>query len=90
MNRTYSEGMAMAQTMAGVPDVTGPGTEAGHATWRKSRHSVGNGCCVETARLSGHMAVRDSKDASGPALLFSDRAWNAFVSEIKAGVIPTL
>ena len=60
------------------------------ATWRKSLRSVGNGCCVETARLSGYIAVRDSKDASGPALLFSDRAWSAFVGGVKTGIIPTL
>jgi hypothetical protein len=75
----------MNSTMAGTPD---PGTT--NVTWYKSRRSIGNGNCIEAARLSGYMAVRDSKDASGPALVFPNRAWSSFVGGIKAGVIPTL
>ncbi|BDH54667.1 hypothetical protein MTP06_03990 [Streptomyces sp. PLM4] len=41
--------------------------------------------CVETARLTsgphaGLLAVRDSKNAPGPALLFSPAAWRGFVT----------
>lgn len=60
-------------------DVTG-------ATWRKASRSGGNGGnCVEVAALTGHMAVRDSKDRSGPVLGFSERDWAAFVEGVKAG-----
>ncbi|TYK46008.1 DUF397 domain-containing protein [Actinomadura decatromicini] len=38
-------------------------------TWRKSSRSGGNGGeCVELASAAGTIAIRDSKDAEGPAL----------------------
>jgi hypothetical protein len=48
------------------------------ARWRKSSHSGDEGACVEMAVLPGTVAVRDSKDPSGPALLFPPAAWAAF------------
>ncbi|BAC74806.1 hypothetical protein SAVERM_7095 [Streptomyces avermitilis MA-4680 = NBRC 14893] len=41
--------------------------------------------CVETARpgpgpWAGLVAVRDSKNVSGPALLFAPEAWEGFVA----------
>ncbi|MBF9134593.1 DUF397 domain-containing protein [Plantactinospora sp. S1510] len=51
------------------------------ARWRKSIRSSSQGACVEVAlNLPGVVGVRDSKDASGPALTFSPEAWRAFVS----------
>ncbi|MFI6156005.1 DUF397 domain-containing protein [Kitasatospora sp. NPDC051170] len=50
-------------------------------TWRKSSYSGGAGACVEMAvPTSGAVAVRDSKDPSGPQLRFSAEAWRAFAS----------
>lgn len=51
------------------------------ATWRKSSYSSNNGNCVEVARnLPGAVAVRDSKNPDGPALVFTADEWRAFVS----------
>ncbi|GGO23966.1 DUF397 domain-containing protein [Micromonospora parathelypteridis] len=49
------------------------------ADWRTSARSSGNGNCVEVATTSGQVAVRDSKDRSGPVLAFGPVAWRAFV-----------
>jgi hypothetical protein len=57
------------------------------ARWRKSTRSSGQGGnCVEVAdNLPGVVAVRDSKDPSGPALAFRPDAWHAFVTRVAHG-----
>jgi hypothetical protein len=57
------------------------------AEWRKSTYSGGNGGgCVEVARnLPEVVAVRDSKDREGPALIFTPAAWRGLVQELKDG-----
>jgi Domain of unknown function (DUF397) len=53
--------------------------------WRKSSYSGDNGGeCVEVASPRAAVAVRDSKDRSGPELRFSVSAWRAFAGEVKA------
>jgi hypothetical protein len=43
--------------------------------WRKSSHSgSGQGECVEVARTSALVAVRDSKNPGGPVLAFGSAA----------------
>ena len=56
------------------------------AEFRKSSLSGGGNNCVEVAtNLSGLVAVRDSKDPSGPALTFSPAAWSDFLAGIRSG-----
>ena len=56
------------------------------AKWRKSRHSNPSGNCVEMARLPGQrVAVRDSQRPDGPALLFSQAAWETFLRSLREG-----
>ncbi|KJY30881.1 DUF397 domain-containing protein [Streptomyces sp. NRRL S-495] len=56
------------------------------ATFHKSSHSGGNENCVELATdPPNHVAVRDSKDPSGPALLFTPAAHTAFITAVTAG-----
>jgi hypothetical protein len=55
-------------------------------TWRKSRHSTNEEGCVETAFLAdGRVAVRDSKDRQGPALVYTPPEWDAFLKGAKDG-----
>jgi Domain of unknown function (DUF397) len=54
--------------------------------WKKSSESMGNGNCVEIADLGGgHVAVRDSKDKTGPVLRFTPAEWEAFIGGVKDG-----
>jgi hypothetical protein len=56
------------------------------AQWRKSGYSNGNGGnCVEVADLDTHRAVRDSKNPTGPALMFTATEWAAFTAGVQAG-----
>jgi Domain of unknown function (DUF397) len=58
-----------------------------NAQWRKSSFSGGNGGgCVEVARnLPSIVAVRDSKDREGPALVFTPQQWRAFLDGVRTG-----
>lgn len=52
----------------------------------KSTFSDGGGECVEVAFTGGGVAVRDSKNRSGPVLWFSPSEWRAFLIGMRAGV----
>jgi hypothetical protein len=56
------------------------------AAWHKSSRS-GPNCdnCVEVAFVAGAIAVRDSKNATGPVLVFTPDEWDAFVGGAKDG-----
>ncbi|WP_329407572.1 DUF397 domain-containing protein [Streptomyces sp. NBC_00704] len=56
--------------------------------WLRSSYSTGANNCVETARpdsgpWAGLLAVRDSKNPAGPALLFSPESWTGFTSALR-------
>ncbi|MFG3440014.1 DUF397 domain-containing protein [Nonomuraea sp. NPDC047897] len=55
--------------------------------WRKStRSGPDGGNCVEVAELSGgRRGVRDSKNPTGPALIFTSSEWDAFIDGAKNG-----
>ena len=57
------------------------------AVWKKGSRSNGSGGsnCVEVAFLDQGIAVRDSKNRTGPALLFTPAEWTAFVDSAKDG-----
>lgn len=62
-----------------APDLT-------YARWRKSSRSNGAGNdCVEVAAVADATAVRDSKNATGPVLLFDRPGWDAFRSAAREG-----
>jgi Domain of unknown function (DUF397) len=50
--------------------------------WKKSSWS-NSGNCVEVAFASGHVLIRDSKDAGGPVLATSPLAWVALLAGIR-------
>jgi hypothetical protein len=50
----------------------------------KSSYSNNGGACVDVATsLPGIVAVRDSKDPSGPSLVFGADSWQAFIHMMK-------
>ncbi|MEU9877329.1 DUF397 domain-containing protein [Streptomyces phaeochromogenes] len=56
--------------------------------WQRSSRSTGMNNCVETAHpasgpWAGLLAVRDSKNTSGPALLFAPAAWEGFIAALR-------
>jgi hypothetical protein len=54
--------------------------------WRKStRSSNGGDTCVELARTPRSIAVRDSKDTSGPHLEVSRRSLGRLLTAVKQG-----
>jgi hypothetical protein len=56
------------------------------AKWFKSVRSGEADACVEVAWLeAGHVAVRDSKNPTGPALIFTPGGWDAFTARVTDG-----
>src|SRR5579859_4614031 len=56
------------------------------ATWRKSQRSNSQGACVELARLdAGTVAMRNSRDPQGSALIYPASAVRAMVSALRTG-----
>jgi hypothetical protein len=67
-------------------EIKGYRVDLSKAQWHKSTRS-GPNCdnCVEVAFVDGAIAVRDSKQPNGPALIFTPGEWDAFVAGAKDG-----
>lgn len=85
--RTYWRKKAvMQQIVNGVPAHTLDGV-----IWIKSRHSAMEGNCVEMAALpDGCVAVRNSRDPEGPALVYTRAEIAAFLVGAQEGEFNTL
>ena len=56
------------------------------AVWRKSQRSNSQGACVELARLDAvTVAMRNSRDPQGTALVYPADAVRAMVSALRGG-----
>jgi hypothetical protein len=70
------------------PHESTPASNAVSSVWRKSTRSIGNGQCIEAAKLAdGRLAMRDSTDTTGPAIPFAEAAWHLFLKRVKADQI---
>jgi hypothetical protein len=58
--------------------------ELSRLLWRTARKSSNSGC-VEVAPAGDLVAVRDSKDRSGPVLFYTPVEWEAFLDGAKKG-----
>jgi Domain of unknown function (DUF397) len=72
--------MSTTRTDLKASDITG-------AAWTKSSHSgPTGGNCVEVAFLpAGDVAMRNSRQPDGPALVFTPAEWDAFISGARDG-----
>ncbi|WP_069768697.1 DUF397 domain-containing protein [Streptomyces sp. LUP30] len=70
--------------MASVPN--GVRASSLGVRWLKSSHSNAEGNCVEVAALEGGgVALRNSRDPDGPALVYTPAEVAAFVAGAKGG-----
>jgi hypothetical protein len=76
------EGTPVHSCIRGHRHATGPLS----LRWRHSTCSVGaDQTCVDVALLDDVVAVRDSKEPSGPLLRFTPAEWRMFLCGVKAG-----
>ncbi|WP_411140946.1 DUF397 domain-containing protein [Streptomyces sp. x-80] len=55
-----------------------------NVVWKKSRKTMEEGDCVETAALpGGGVAIRNSREPDGPALVYTRKEMIAFIDGVK-------
>jgi hypothetical protein len=63
-----------------------PARELGSVGWRKPWSGPNGGNCVEALKLSdGRVALRQSSDPDGPALIYSPHEIESFIAGAKNG-----
>ncbi|RZB20921.1 DUF397 domain-containing protein [Streptomyces sp. F001] len=63
-----------------------PSRELGARGWSKPWSDDAGGACVEVMKLAdGRVAVRQSTDPDGPALVFTPLEMSNFLTAVKAG-----
>jgi Domain of unknown function (DUF397) len=68
----------------GDPEMFESAYEMLESAFRKSRHSVAQGACVEVGwRLPGVVVIRDSQNVDGARVPVAPNAWRRFISEVK-------
>jgi hypothetical protein len=64
-----------------------PARDLGEQGWERPWSGPNGGQCVETKRLTdGRVALRQSTDPAGPALIYTRDEINAFIEGVKAGL----
>ena len=64
-----------------------PATSLGTSGWSKPWSGSNGGCCLEAKKLpEGQIALRQSADPDGPALILTTAEIRAFIDGAKAGV----
>lgn len=67
-----------------MSSITGSGADS--RNWRKSRHSMANGNCVEVASIAATVVgVRDSAESADFVLAYPAAVWRSFIADVKAG-----
>ena len=62
-------------------------TDLGPGGWRKPWSSTNGGACLEAKKLDGgRVALRQSTDPGGPALILEPQEIRAFVDGVKSGL----
>nr|MDT0663688.1 DUF397 domain-containing protein [Micromonospora sp. DSM 115978] len=76
--------------MTSTSTVTDCALDVKTLSWRKSSYSNGRGgMCVEAAQVGHDIAVRDSKNPTGPVLVFTRGEWDAFLAGARDGEFDT-
>jgi hypothetical protein len=66
-------------------------SDLGEQGWERPWSGPNGGQCVELKRLlDGRVAVRQSTDPTGPALIYTSEEMGAFVRAIKSGLVDHL
>jgi hypothetical protein len=65
-------------------------SERENLVWFKARSSTANGHCIEVASAVGNVAIRDSKDPTGPILIYTPSEFRAFLEGARNGEFDNL